>query len=91
MISIGGELNVSSQSFEQQNGDERRITLQDIYWYQVTESLDSQDILCAKWTATLLLGTIHSSAIIIKVLKIRSHFTLNIPIIFLFYLGKRFI
>jgi hypothetical protein len=48
-------------------GEERKNSLQDVYWYQVTESLESKEVLCAKWTTPLLLGTALSASIIVKV------------------------
>ncbi|KAH3757465.1 hypothetical protein Pelo_10690 [Pelomyxa schiedti] len=35
-------------------------------WFQVTDSIDPTDILCVKWTHTLLIGSIVSGAIIVK-------------------------
>jgi len=38
----------------------------DSYWYQVSESTDERDILCDKWTNTLLIGTQPAISIMLK-------------------------
>lgn len=47
----------------------------DIYWFQVTDEID-REIYCVKWTNTLLLGSIHAAAVIIKVFNFSSFLSL---------------
>ncbi len=35
-------------------------------WYQVTESLEVDDLVCAKWTQPLLLGSQMSAGVLVK-------------------------
>jgi hypothetical protein len=38
-----------------------------LYSHHLTTSMDIKDILCSKWTGTLLLGTTQAAAVIVKV------------------------
>jgi hypothetical protein len=58
----------------------------DSFWYQVSESEDERDILCSKWTNTLLLGTSQAAAVIVKVLC-----PIGIYFAFMCDIGERFI
>ena len=44
----------------------------DSHWYQVTEMTEPKLILTAKWTNTLLLGSISAAAVLVKVKGLRS-------------------
>jgi hypothetical protein len=46
---------------------ETNLDLVDFYWYQVTELMEPKLILTAKWTNTLLLGSISAASVLVKV------------------------
>jgi hypothetical protein len=47
--------------------NEQETSRKTLYTYQLTESTNVADILCARWTGTLLLGTTQAVGVAVKV------------------------